>query len=48
MSDNREVNVNFNLGIFWVVLFCLAVTFCGQPDLHDKAIQWADKQLAKP
>lgn len=47
MSD-KTTNVNFNLGIFWVVVFLLAVTFCGQPDLHDKALQWADKELAKP
>lgn len=38
----------FGLALCIALLFLWTLTFCGTPDLHDKMIQWADKQLAQP
>jgi len=37
----------FGLALCIALLFLWTLAYCGKPDLHDKLLQWADKELAK-
>lgn len=46
MSDKKRINISLmNIGSLVWLLFALA--FCGDPDMHDKMLQYMDVKIQK-